>query len=309
MSQFRQDMIEWRPLPPVTHINHLNIYRMQKKMKLSALILLLVPLTVWASQPIRNLSVTLRGKKFDVEEATTVQDVLAQVKDAAGVDGRLLFGGRQLAVTDTLEDMGIQEGDSLQMVPLTVTPGKKKKAKSAATATVEAGSGEVSTSGAAGGMPDLSGILGGTGGGMPDLSEMFKGAGGGGMPDMSELLKGGMPDMAESLDMMSSMMNSPIFQEYMSDPEKLEASRQMILQNPMMKQMMDQMPGMSEILQDKDAWREAMTAAANLYKELDPEQLKQAMMGNMPNAGDMSGLFGEGSDNASSALDELHEDD
>ena len=275
-------------------------------MKFSALFLLL-PVAAWAGKPIRSLSVTLRGKRFDVEDATTVQDVLGQVKEAAGVDGRLLFGGRQLVATDALEDMGVQEGDSLQMVPGTVTPGKKKKAKAPASATVSAGSGDVTPSGSGSGMPDLSALLGGEGGGMPDLSALLNGAGGGGgMPDMSELLKGGMPDMAESLDMMSNMMNSPIFQEYMSDPEKLEASRQMILQNPMMKQMMGQMPGMAEILEDKDAWREAMTAAANLYKELDPEQLKQAMMGNMPEADDMNGLFGAGSDNG--ALDELDED-
>lgn len=275
-------------------------------MKFSALFLLL-PVAAWAGKPIRSLSVTLRGKKFDVEDATTVQDVLGQVKEAAGVDGRLLFGGRQLMATDTLEDIGVQEGDSLQMVPGTVTPGKKKKTKAPASNTVSAGSADVTPTGSGSGMPDLSALLGGERGGMPDLSALLNGAGGGGgMPDMSELLQGGMPDMAESLDMMSNMMNSPIFQEYMNDPEKLESSRQMILQNPMMKQMMGQMPGMAEILEDKDAWREAMTAAANLYKELDPEQLKQAMMGNMPEADDMNGLFGAGSDNG--ALDELDED-
>lgn len=286
-------------------------------MKLTALFLLL-PAAVWAGKPIRNLSVTLRGKKFDVEDATTVQDVLGQVKDAAGVDGRLLFGGRQLTATETLEDMGVQDGDSLQMVPATVSTGKKsKKVKPAASASRDVNASAGAGGGGGAGMPDLSALLSGAGGGggMPDLSALLSGAGGGGgMPDMSELLKGagGMPDMAESMDMMSDMMNSPMFQEYMGDPEKLEASRQMILTNPLMKQMMGQMPGMAEILEDPEAWREAMTAAANMYKELDPEQLKQAMMGNMPDAGDMSGLFGTDSSidgGAASALDELEEDD
>jgi len=47
--------------------------------------------------------------------------------------------------------------------------------------------------------------------------------------------EGGMPSMEESMKMMSNMMNSPMIQEMMSDPERLEQSRQMILQNPMLK--------------------------------------------------------------------------
>jgi hypothetical protein len=43
------------------------------------------------------------------------------------------------------------------------------------------------------------------------------------------------PSMEESMKMMQEMVNSPIFQEYMNDPERLEQSRQMILNNPMLK--------------------------------------------------------------------------
>mmetsp|Transcript_20308 Transcript_20308/g.30142 ORF Transcript_20308/g.30142 Transcript_20308/m.30142 type:complete len:259 (+) Transcript_20308:113-889(+) len=256
-----------------------------KSMKI--LYIFLFPAIIFAGKPIRNISVTLRGKKFDVEEATTVQDVLGHIKNSAGVDGRLLFSGQQLAEADTLEDLGVKEGDSLQMVPKTpkTSTTKKKKPKTASTK-IDASKTASSPSGS---------------GGKP-----------GGMPDMSELLKnsGDMPSMEESMDMMSGMMDSPMFQEYMNDPEKLEASRQMILNNPMMKNMMGNMPGMSEILEDKDAFREAMTAAANMYKNMDPETLKQAMMGGMPNAGDMSGLFGgAANDDTQSALDELSEGD
>jgi hypothetical protein len=265
---------------------------------------------VHGNKPIRSISVTVRGKKFDVEDAVTVQDILGQVKEAAGVEGRLLFGGRQLAATDSLEDVGIKEGDSLQMVPSTGTSAgaasgaanKKKKVKPKAvhSTSVTVDSGGNSGNGGNGG---------GGGGGMPDLNALLKGATGEGMPDLSAMFQGGMPDMSESLDMMSNMMKSPIFQEYMSDPEKLEESRQMILQNPMMRQMMTQMPGMSEILENKDAWREAMTAAANIYKEMDPDQLKQAMMGNLPGPNDMDGLFGNNNNGENDALDELDEDD
>jgi hypothetical protein len=270
----------------------------------------LILVQVHGNKPIRSISVTVRGKKFDVEDAVTVQDILGQVKEAAGVEGRLLFGGRQLAATDSLEDVGIKEGDSLQMVPSTGTSagaasGAANKKKKVKPKTVHSTSVTVDSGGNSGN----GGNGGGGGGGMPDLNALLKGATGEGMPDLSAMFQGGMPDMSESLDMMSNMMKSPIFQEYMSDPEKLEESRQMILQNPMMRQMMTQMPGMSEILENKDAWREAMTAAANIYKEMDPDQLKQAMMGNLPGPNDMDGLFGNNNNGENDALDELDEDD
>ena len=52
--------------------------------------------------------------------------------------------------------------------------------------------------------------------------------------------------MKESMELMSNMMKSPIFQEYIADPEK---SRQMILTNPMLKSMMAGMPGMEELIE------------------------------------------------------------
>ena len=114
------------------------------------------------------------------------------------------------------------------------------------------------------------------------------------------------PTVQESMEMMSEMMNSPIFQEYMSDPEKLEQSRQMILQNPLLKSMMAGMPGMEEVLNDPMAWREAMQAAANLYKSMDTEELMKALMGEGGPPG--GGMFDGSLDTTPmAALDELSE--
>ena len=90
----------------------------------------------------------------------------------------------------------------------------------------------------------------------------------------------------------------------------LEQSRQMILNNPMLKSMMAGMPGMAEILENPDAWREAMMAAANKYKNMDPEQLKSMMGGSMPPGmgGGNNGLFDGNMNPGASALDELDED-
>ena len=129
------------------------------------------------------------------------------------------------------------------------------------------------------------------------------------------------PSLQDSMTAMKDVMNSPLFQEMMSDPERLEQSRQMILNNPMLKSMMGGMPGMEELLNDKDSWREAMQAAAEMYKSMDSDTLMKSMMAGMGASGmpPMGGMGGAGanlfdgtlddSTAASAALDELDEDE
>lgn len=100
-------------------------------------------------------------------------------------------------------------------------------------------------------------------------------------------------------------------QQMLSDPEKLEQMRKMIQTNPMLKSMMGNMPGFDELLNDPDAFREAMQASADLYKSMDPDTLMNSMMGGAAAASGGSGLFDGSLDSSASAaaLDELDEDD
>jgi hypothetical protein len=201
----------------------------------------------------------------------------------------VLFNGKRLAASECLSEAGVSEGDQLNIVP-----GKTKSKSTSGAAvggSVPSSTDEISPSGLVKNMLESSGIDSST------LDDLIKNMGGSG---------GAPPNLQESMEMMSGMMNSPIFKEYMSDPERLEQSRQMILQNPMLKSMMAGMPGMEEILNSPEAWREAMQAAAAMYQNLDQNTLMDAMMGSGPSGG-MDGLFGgEGS---MSALDELSEGD
>ena len=161
----------------------------------------------------------------------------------------------------------------------------------------------------------------GGGAGSSPLEDMMKAAGvdpeqlDGLMKGMPGGGEGGMPSMEESMKAMGDMMNSPVFKEYMEDPEKLEESRQMILQNPMMKSMMAGMPGFDEILNDPDKWRETMQAAAEMYKQMGSGMgdLMSGMMGGMGGGAGLPGLGGAGGDGmptlggSSEALDELSE--
>ena len=201
---------------------------------------------------------------------------------------------------DVLEDAGVENGSVINVVPSkTGTKGKKT---------------EVATTGAGAAGASAGGGGGGGGGGMDSMmKDMMEKAGvdPAQMEEMMQQMGGEMPSMEDSMAAMQEMMNSPIFQEYMDDPEKLEQSRQMILNNPMMKGMMASMPGFDDILNDPVKWRETMLAAANMYKNLGSDLGKMMeggdMSGMMGGFGGMPGAFGGMPGMGNAALDELSE--
>jgi len=85
--------------------------------------------------------------------------------------------------------------------------------------------------------------------------------GAGGFGDMMGGL-GGMPGMPQNEEeyqaAMEQMLDSPMMKEFLSDPEKIEQSRLALLNNPMAMQMMKQMPGFEDIINDKDKFAERM---------------------------------------------------
>jgi len=230
-----------------------------------------------AGKPL-NVQVVLRGKKYDIDSVSTVKELQSTVQQQSGISsssqGRVLFGGRKLKSVDSLEDAGVEDGSVINIVP-GKSGGSKRVSSSSDVAPSDTSS--------AGNM--MESMLKQAGLDPAQMEELMKSVPGG----------GDMPDMKESMEMMQGMMNSPIFQEYMSDPAKLEQSRQMILSNPMMKSMMAGMPGMDEILNDPVKWRETMMAAAEMYKNMGGDLMKA-----------MEGLE-DSSINTPNALDELSE--
>jgi Ubiquitin family len=255
---------------------------------------------------ISSVSVTMRGKRYEIEDATTVQDLQEQIEQQSGVaakqQGRVIFGGKKLSPETVLADAGVPaEGGQLNMVPSTGSKKKKSSAAAAAAAATTASSTGAGSSSQANAMADY---LKQSGIDTSKLDDMMKSMGGGDGPP---------PSMEEGMKAMTEAMNSPLFQQMMSDPERLEQSRQMILGNPMLKSMMAGMPGMENLLNDPDAWREAMQAAAELYKSMDSETLMKAMLGGAtgmpPPGGLFDGTLDESTSRAAAALDELDEDD
>lgn len=192
-----------------------------------------------------TVSAVLRGKKYSVSNVSTVSELQKSIEEQAGLEAAkqgVLFGGRKLKPKDILEDVGVEEGSVINIVP---SSGKKSKTSSSSGSSVlNVDSGDKKE--ASGGEQNL-------------MEDMLKKAGVD-SDQIDELLKsmpggdGEMPSLQESMGMMQEMMNSPLFKEYMNDPERLEQSRQMILSNPMMKNMMAGMPGFDEILNDPVKW-------------------------------------------------------
>mmetsp|Transcript_11039 Transcript_11039/g.26520 ORF Transcript_11039/g.26520 Transcript_11039/m.26520 type:complete len:284 (-) Transcript_11039:373-1224(-) len=261
-----------------------------------------------ASSPLSSVQVTLKGKKYRIDDVTTVSELQQRLEEQSGIvpskQGKILHNGKRISTdADSLSEAGVSEGDQLSCVPSKKSSSKKKSSST----TTAAASAAADAAGASDPMADMMKGLTGAGGLDEMVQKMLSGGMGGG--------PGGMPDMKESMKMMKDLTNSQMFEDYMNDPEKLEESRQMILSNPMMKSMMASMPGMSDLLEDKDAWAQTMIAAAGIMKQMDPEDMvkmmeAQASMGGggmppgMGGMGGGAGLFGNG---ASSALDELSE--
>ena len=289
-----------------------------------------IAVTAAVRTPIRSLTVTLRGQPYEIEDVTTVGELRAQLAQQTGESStttassvpriKLLLAGGQRLPDDpnaVLADIGVPTtGAQLSAVPSSSSSSSGKKKKSTTLARQPTAS--ASTAGAAAASNPMKDYLQQSGIDTSQLDEMMKGLGGGSDEQ---------PSIQDSMKAMTDAMNSPLFQEMMNDPEKLEQSRQMILNNPMLKSMMGGMPGMDDLLNDKDAWREAMQAAAEIYKSMDSDQLMKIMMsgmsGGMPPGMDFGGMGGGGfgaganlfdgtlddSSTATAALDELDEDE
>jgi len=256
--------------------------------------LLLLPSVVDGAARFVDVQVTLRGKKYEVNNVEKVSDIQKNVEELAGLEVAkqgVLFGGKKLKSTDVLEDLGIENGSVINIVPSTSTSGKKKATT----------------------VSDSSDPLSAASGLMEGMEEMMQQAGID--KDEIEAMLGpnGQPDMLKSMEMMQKMMSSPFFKDFIEDPERLEQSRQMILQNPMMKAMMASLPGFDEIINDKEKWRETMLAAVSMYQNMGSDMM-QAMadmsgmggMGGMPGMGAFGMPDGPGA-GAFAGLDELSE--
>lgn len=191
------------------------------------------------------MTATVQGKKLDLT-ASSVAELQEQVASAQGLRAdrqAVFFKGKKLSPSDSLASAGVQDGDQL-----TVTASRGRSAV-AGSRVAGRGAGDVSMElddidrglDEMGSMPPAqaggpASPMGGGGGGMMDA--MFGGA------QQKEVL------------------------EALSDPKKLEQSRQMLLNHPMYKQMAASVPGLAEAVNDPQKWKETMDQARDMMGQV-----------------------------------------
>jgi len=265
---------------------------------------------------------TLRGKKYTLSNVSTVKEVQQSLQEQSGEATSniiLLFGGQKLKSNDILEDIGVEDGSTMNAI---VSTKKKKKSSSVSPSMDEGGSSEGNgSSSSSASVPSMEELMKQSGLDPNVMQNLFSQAGG------ANGEGGGGPNLEQSMKMMQEMINTPYFQEFLNDPSKMEESRQLLLQNPMMKSMIESIPFMKDIIGDKDKFRETMISAAQMYKEMgsseDGSMMAEAMQrmnglfgtnnaaaSGMPFGLDINGIMDKTQNvNNNLALDELSEDD
>jgi hypothetical protein len=205
---------------------------------------------------------SVRGKKFNIE-AETVEEFSQKVEEVSGLvasEQSVLFRGKLLEPSNKLEDLGISNGDILN-----VLKGRKARAPKAQ-------------------LPK-SMTMGLDG----SASSRAKNAGGLiGMPDgMSpeEMMKNMDPEkIKQTMEAMERMLDSDVIEQYFGDDEKIEQARvQMLASVDQYEQMM---PGFKEqaqeVASDPEKWRQAMSSAKEQILKLKSLRAMQKAATSLP---------------------------
>ncbi len=168
----------------------------------------------------------MAGKRYEVN-ATNVSELQKEIKDAAGLSEdqqSVLFKGRLLNPDDDLEGAGVVAGDVINVVPSKRQRTEKVEASASAWGRINATRAHTVGQELEGNKGGSGGGLGGNGGRFGDLGGL-----GGGMGNFNML-----PEQYEQV--MNEMLNSPMMDEFFASEEKIEESRQAILENSALKE-------------------------------------------------------------------------
>jgi len=239
-----------------------------------------------------SYTVTHKGKRIPLTSASPLalsaihKALLPTHPHLAASDLVISSNGSPLTDDDkTLEEMGVADGATITVR----IRGEKKKPKSPSTATTSP------PPAAFGGLDDL-------------LAKATSGNGGDMAGTMAELQKlatslpglGDKPPSSpkEALQMMKTVLASPIVSAFLADPAKLELARQAVLGNPMIKAMLIQtLPGFDAILNDKDTWAMTLAQAKDMYLNMGEAEMEMMATMMKQQAGSMGGEMGGGMGN------------
>ncbi|XP_062200596.1 ubiquitin domain-containing protein DSK2a-like [Phragmites australis] len=198
------------------------------------------------------------GAKFTVRAdlgaaVGAFKDVVAGSCDVPAPQQRLIYKGRVLKDEQTLESYGVETDHTIHLVRGVATP-----AAPTAPAAVSPHATTTPSSGPAGG---LGGLLPGVG---APRSGRSSGVFGSGFPELEQVEQ----HLSQNPNLMREIMNMPAMQNLMNNPDLI---RDMIMNNPQMREIMDQNPDLAHVLNDPSVLRQTLEAARN------PEIMREMM--------------------------------
>lgn len=201
---------------------------------------------VYSVAPVSVIA-NVRGKRYDVT-ATTVEEFSTQIEGLTGIEAaqqNVIFRGKVLNTSDKLEELGINEGEVLNVV-------KGRKARISPVAPKEASS--------------LNSPLGTTPSGLGDVPGVD--------PEQ----------MKKAMKAMDNLLDSNFIDEYFSDEEKMEKSRLQMLENlDQYEQMMPGFKEQAkEIASDPAKWKQAMDNAKQQMIKLKQQRDELRASGKLP---------------------------
>uniref|UniRef100_A0A146LHK9 Ubiquilin-1 n=2 Tax=Lygus hesperus TaxID=30085 RepID=A0A146LHK9_LYGHE len=220
---------------------------------------------------------TARDKQshiIEVEEDASVKTFKELVAKAFNVQLEqvcVIFAGKIMADKDSLATHNVKDGVAVHAVIKTTTQAPNNASSPAPSSRPTTGE----TGGGLGGLPTGGGLggLGGHGmgnpfslgglGGLPGLSGM--GLGGSSLAELQQRMQ---REITSNPEMLRSIMNNPLVQQMMSDPNNM---RQLILANPQMQDLLERNPEINHLLNNPDLLRQTIEVARN------PSMLQELM--------------------------------
>ncbi|CAN4109784.1 unnamed protein product [Withania somnifera] len=208
------------------------------------------------------------GSKFAVQinldsSVGSFKSILVELANIPAEQQRLIYKGRILKDEQTLESYGLEADHTVHLV----RGSAPAPSANPASATNAGGPNTVQNA-----PRDAASDAGGPFPGSGPVASMFPGLGSGGggglfgpgFPDFEQVQQ----QLTQNPDMMRDMMNMPLVQNLMNNPETI---RILIMNNPQMREIMDRNPELAHVLNDPATLRQTMEAARN------PELMREMM--------------------------------
>ena len=207
-----------------------------------------------------TVQVTLKGEVFYVSDVLTVKDLQSRLQEESGLtadeQGSVAFQGSVLEPSDSLADVGVTSGDQVNIIPQKMADHWRMMNKM--------GHGLLSL---------RNRIAQEVGSVSPERLRDFQ--------VMARLFEDltKVPYMQEEMERMCQYLKDPEVAGQVTDPDRVESLRQIILNNPLMLKMLSESsPSTNIALQDSDLWLKHVIRAVEEWKAMDSYQLWQRLI-------------------------------